>query len=250
MTVPKFIPFEEQYLTFEALEDATFSIPIAMDYSLDNGSNWISLEASTETPTIHAGEKILWKKSATAINKTFTATGAFKVYGNIMSLLYSDNFIGKVTLTAPNTFKELFKSNTYLTDASNLVLPATTVTNSAYMGMFSSCSNLVSAPKELPDSNNSSASYSTMFAYCSKLENAPVILVKTANNYAFQFCFRSCSKLKYLKCLITNRVNGDNATYLWLIDAASGGTFVKDSSMSSWPRSASGIPSTWTSIDA
>ena len=54
--------YSSQYLTFEALEDGTFSfLKDGLSYSLDNGTTWIALSAGSSTPTITAGSKILWK---------------------------------------------------------------------------------------------------------------------------------------------------------------------------------------------
>ena len=56
-----------QYLTFEALEDGTFSFTNtgtptgSVSYSLDNGTTWTTLGAGSSTPTITAGSKVLWK---------------------------------------------------------------------------------------------------------------------------------------------------------------------------------------------
>ena len=61
---------------------------------------------------------------------TLFGTAQTKAYGNIMSLLDEDNF---ATLTAlpnsQNVFSGLFYGNANLTDASGLLLPATTLAN-------------------------------------------------------------------------------------------------------------------------
>ena len=56
------VDYSKQYLTFEALEDGTFKHNSdALEYSLDGGSTWVSLAANTDTPTISAGNTILWR---------------------------------------------------------------------------------------------------------------------------------------------------------------------------------------------
>jgi len=57
--------------------------------------------------------------------------------------------------------------------------------------------------------------------------------------------FRNCSSLNYIKCLATN-ISATDCTSIWLEDVSSSGTFVKASSMSSWPTGENGIPSGWT----
>ena len=46
------IDYSEQYLTFTALEDGTFSCAKELLYSIDNGKTWTSLPANSSTPTI------------------------------------------------------------------------------------------------------------------------------------------------------------------------------------------------------
>lgn len=243
-------PFEEQYLTFEALEAGTFSIPTEMSYSLDGGSTWTTLAASTATPTIHSGEKILWRKVANVINTTFTATGAFKVYGNVMSLLYGDNFIEEVNLTNRNSaFNNLFKSNIYITDASDLILPATTLSTSCYANMFYGCTSLVTAPKILPATTLVAYCYSIMFYGCSKLEKSPILPATTLVKYCYQMMFRECSNMNHITCLATELGNTGNNLFVWVSGVKSSGTFVKSSSATNWPSGINGIPNNWTIVN-
>ena len=85
-----------------------------------------------------------------------------------MSLLYADNFVNQTTLHNRCTFRWLFGSSTALTDASNLVLPATTLTEKCYEAMFSNCSSLTSIPK-LPATTLAPSCYNSMFQNCTSL---------------------------------------------------------------------------------
>ena len=83
--------------------------------------------------------------------------GPYKVSGNIMSMLYGDNFHGQYSLDSfgGHVFFGLFRDssdgfNLNLVDAADLVLPATTLVEAAYGQMFCRCSNLIRGPKELP----------------------------------------------------------------------------------------------------
>ena len=55
------IDYSKQYLTFEAIEDGTFSFERSLvseytiEYSIDNGSTWSTLGRNSSTPTILAG---------------------------------------------------------------------------------------------------------------------------------------------------------------------------------------------------
>ena len=171
--------YSQDYLTFEALEDTVFSIEFIKDqyidiyvtsamresfsYSLDDGESWVSFEtpndtfsgAALTTPTIHSGEKVLWKgigvqnfiSGPTGAYCNFTSTGTFNVCGNIMSIIYGDDFFGQDDLTGTNySFSGLFKNNTNLVSADNLILPANTLAQGCYNYMFSGCTNLSTIP--------------------------------------------------------------------------------------------------------
>ncbi len=52
------------YLTFVAVEDGAFSFDHAgLSYSLDNGANWTPLAAGAYTPTVTAGNTVMWKNN-------------------------------------------------------------------------------------------------------------------------------------------------------------------------------------------
>ena len=102
--------YSKDYLTFEALEDTTFKFTRnALEYSVDDGSTWVELPASTNTPTVASGDKIMFKKSNSKSIGTFSSTGKFNVSGNIMSLLYGDDFDGQISLSGKDrVFAMLF----------------------------------------------------------------------------------------------------------------------------------------------
>ena len=66
-----------------------------------------------------------------------------EIYGNVMSLLNWD-YKSLSTLSAPNTFAHLFngESNLKNNPSESLLLPATTLTEGCYKGMFSGCTGL------------------------------------------------------------------------------------------------------------
>ena len=60
----------DEYLTFEALEDGTFSFnQNDLQYSVDEGDTWETLAAGQSTTTIASGSKVMWK----AENPTITS---------------------------------------------------------------------------------------------------------------------------------------------------------------------------------
>ena len=119
-----------------------------------------------------------------------------KLYGNIMSLLYADNFANQTTLYNRCTFSHLFNNSTALTDASNLILPATTLSEKCYEAMFTDCSSLTSIPK-LPATTLAPRCYSGMFQNCTSLiESIQELPATTLAEECYSYMFNRCSSLR------------------------------------------------------
>ena len=165
---------------------------------------------------------------------------------------------------------ELFFKNTYLTDASELILPwttliggdcffemfwnctslttapalpATTLVNSCYEGMFRGCTSLTTAP-ELPATTLMNDCYAHMFDGCTSLTTAPELPATTLATYCYFHMFDGCTNLNYIKMLATN-VSAQNALLSWVNGVSTTGTFVKHPD-ANLKTGASGIPSGWT----
>lgn len=190
--------YSKNYLTFEALEDGTFSLSTNnIDYSLDNGKTWTTLTADQNTPSIKAGNKILWKAIlSSGTVGTFSSTGKFNVEGNIMSLLYGDNFENQTDLTGKNSvLSSLFIYNKNIINAKNLILPATVLSSGCYSRMFQYCYNLVKGPLILPAITVSSTSYYGMFSNCKKLIVTPDLPATTVGYRSYYEMFEDCISL-------------------------------------------------------
>ena len=205
--------YSKEYLTFESLADNntitwtfTGSDPIQnVIYWSKNGTSWTSAIASTsDTPvslaTLNKGEKMYLKgENATYASSAskyshFNSDYEFNVSGNIMSLIYGDNFIGQITLSSSYNFTGIFRSSKVY-DASNLILPATTLTNYCYRYMFYDCTSLVTAPA-LPATTLSSSCYSSMFSGCTSLTAAPELPATTlTGTYCYYNMFSGCTSL-------------------------------------------------------
>lgn len=193
--------------------------------SSDNGNTWTAYTSSTggtQIATLNVGDKVLIKGENSAygnncVNK-FGSTGNFEAYGNVMSLIYGDNFVGQTTLTNENTyvFQSLFHGCSGLISAEHLILPATTLAIGCYISMFNGTSIRI-AP-ELPATTLVSNCYRWMFAHC--------------------------SNLNYIKCLATD-ISPNYDTFDWVEGVASTGTFVKAAN-ASWATGINGIPNNWT----
>ena len=360
--------YSKEYLTIKSLADNntitwtfTGSDPIQnVIYWSKNGTSWTSAIASTsDTPvslaTLNKGEKMYLKgenvtyASSASRYSHFNSDAEFNISGNIMSLIYGDNFIGQATLSSTYNFVGIFRSSKVY-DASNLILPATTLANYCYSNMFNGCTSLATAPvlpattlasscyaymfygctslatapvlpatklttscyaymfegcsslatapvlsattlanscymsmfagtkitaaPELPATTLANSCYRNMFygcasliypptlnatilqprCYqhmffgCTSLKNAPELPAKTLATYCYAYMFQNCTSLSYIKCLATN-ISASNSHDWWLYNVASTGTFVKSSSMYSWPANAHGIPSGWTVVN-
>ena len=244
---------EQQYLTFVAKADGMFKLSgNSVNFSLDNGSTWATLESNTDSPTVTAGNKIMWKgtltPSTTGIG-TFSASSQFDVEGNPMSLLFGDNFIGQTDLTGKNSaFRMLFSGNTNVVSAENMVLPATTLAMNCYVDMFYGCRSLTTAP-ELPATTLASSCYRDMFSSCTSLTTAPKLPATTLVGSCYTQMFYNCTNLNSITCLATD-ISATNCTTNWVNGVSSSGTFKKAASMSSWTTGNNGIPNGWTVVNA
>ena len=185
---------------------SSYSPTITIEKSLD-GKNWTSMGSTSTTAitaSIPANGKLYlrcntasWAGTNAFSHNSIKATGSHKVGGNIMSLLYGINFTGDET-TFPSgssrTVFSLFQKDTYLIDASELLLPATTLTNYCYQSMFSGCTSLTTAPL-LPATTLADGCYSNMFQSCTSLTTAPALPATTLANSCYQSMFSACKKL-------------------------------------------------------
>ena len=197
-------PGAEDYLTFTALENGYFRFTgNDLQYSIDDGENWSTLTSGTDSPTIRANSRILWKATGLTPSQssspygigTFSSSVRFEVSGNVMSLYYGDDFASQTDLTGKdNAFDSLFYNCSNLASAENLVLPATTLSNSCYYRMFRGCTSLTTAP-ELPATTLAQSCYDTMFQNCTSLTTAPVLPSTILADYCYAYMLNGCTSL-------------------------------------------------------
>ena len=167
------------------------------------------------------------------------------IKGNIMSLLFGDDFIDKTDLTGYlAAFYLLFMNNQNIVSAENLILPATTLANSCYYGMFSGCSNLTTAP-ELPATTLEIGCYANMFSGCSNLTIAPELPATTLANDCYAIMFKDCTNLNSITVAFTEWDNG--YTYIWVSGVATTGTFTCPADLPE-QRGDDYIPEGWTIV--
>lgn len=240
----------KSYFYIEALEDGmTAKLSISgLSYSIDNCQTWTSLGTSA-SPSLNAGEKIYFKGSMSPTSSagigTFSMTKQCNVGGNIMSLLFADDFVGQEDLTGyKNAFRYLFQYGTYLISAEKLVLPATTLANNCYYYMFRDCTSLTTAP-ELPTTTLATFCYYRMFYDCTSLTTAPELPATTLANYCYYYMFCGCANLNYIKMLATD-ISASNCLGNWVSGVSSEGTFVKNKDATWTKTGVSGVPIGWT----
>lgn len=231
--------------------DATFKLNSksshqSVQYSLDYGKTWTEL--ANQTPITIPGNGGICLIRGKLSGDNFDSYTTFYIrdynlecHGNIMNLYNYENPYN-TTLTYVYAFRRLFYNCSKLLTAPTL--PATTLSNSCYFTMFQGCTSLTTAP-ELPATTLAQNCYRGMFQQCTSLTSAPELKAKTLANYCYRSMFYLCSSLNYVKCLATN-ISATECTLSWLDGVAESGTFVKDSTMSSWTTGANGIPANWT----
>jgi len=255
--------YSQDYLTLSILSGGTIkwnSIGSGqaktIQYSLNNGQ-WTSITASTATTiTVAAGDSLRLKGTNVSYASSKSnysgfegGTATFNAEGNIMSLIYGDNFLNKTTFSGGTyNFCSLFKLSSVVS-AENLVLPCTTLTEYCYRALFSKCTTLTTAPK-LPALTLTKGCYWYMFEECG-IQSAPELLAPILVQECYGNMFTGCTHLNFIKCLAIDGFNASNCKQNWVKSVSSSGTFVKDSgvSVTTWTRGASGIPTSWVVVD-
>ena len=183
-------------LTIEALAAGTITIKnplgLKISYQKNGGKMVTSTEGDKSDITITdlaVGDKVqLFGDNKAYANMDYNTnidcSGTSKVYGNIMRAL--ENLF---------TFYALFANNTGLTDASGLILPATTLAEYCYAYLFTDCTSLETAPV-LPATTLVKGCYGAMFAGCTSLETAPELPATTLVEGCYSAMFRGCTSLE------------------------------------------------------
>lgn len=189
-----------------------------------NGGVWTDYSSPID---VAVGDKVSFRGSnSTYYNSTgsgsssrISCTAACYVYGNVMSLISSDEYSSAESLSGELAFSRLFQENVMLRSHpyKDLVLPATTLTTSCYQNMFNGCTGLT--------------------------RSAILADAKGAKN-AYQYMYNGCTSLVEVTCYAA--YNGDYFTG-WLTSVASNGTFYTNSThKTSWDNFHSMNIEDWT----
>ena len=206
---PDVRPMEGEYLTIECIGSASGVITFALgDYGWIN--SWISINGGEWTVpgwdgevTVQPGDKIRIKSTVGGPSESplFTDDGAsrYRVYGNIMSMWFGDDFAGRSEQPSSEYFgfQRYFEGVTGLVDAGRLVLPTMSLSGKtgAYEHMFAYCTNLVHGPMVLPATVLENACYRGMFRGCTSLVDAPQLPATALENGCYNSMFMECTSL-------------------------------------------------------
>ena len=165
----------------------------------NNYKTWDSFDYLNDTIQLTDGKTIYFKGnningfSDGTTHGVFQITGGYiKAHGNILSLIYGDDFGNNYSITGTNTFKNLFSECTSLIQAPEL--PATTLASNCYVGMFAGCTSLTEAP-ELPATTLAQNCYAGMFAGCTSLTEAPELPATRVYAFCYINMFKDCTSL-------------------------------------------------------
>lgn len=202
------------YLTFDVKSSGKImwkcvdsSYEKEIEYKQNDG-DWTSITSTTGGVNIYvsAGDKVMFRgDNATYGTPDYPFTGgstfngtdvSFDLYGNIMSLIDSENFSTMLEFPdgAKSSFAYLFSACTGLQDASQLVLPAMVLNDSCYAYMFYGCTSLTVAPT-LPSKILAKNCYYFMFSHCNSLREAPELKAVTLAGWCYEEMFSYCTSL-------------------------------------------------------
>jgi hypothetical protein len=238
-------------LCIKAIEDCSlcmqYTNSATFTYTLDgNFTNGIDITANQEI-ALHADDEVhIWAKNTISVircgNSTLSDTtqplfkiyntygnAEYKVSGNLISLLrpFGNNYSTSVLTTSNiNGLTNIF-CNTKLIDAAGLIMPSNTVKN-CFGSIF----------KNTP------------------ITISPVLKAETLSEGCYSYMFEDCSLLNSIYCSFKDWYGSESttdtrvsATYHWVNNVPSGGTFYKHPQLivpHSMIGSINAVPAGWT----
>ena len=189
---------------FSDLSSLTSFYQLPIEYNKNN-TGWSSITSTAEGVAISvvSGDTVQFRGdnigyfSGSSGSYFIGTTAGFTLKGNIMSLFNSTDFATMDTIPyqAPVIpLYAMFRDCTGLTDASELLLPATTLARGCYDSMFSGCTNLTAAPA-LPATTLDRECYQQMFVGCTSLTTAPALPATTLTDNCYSYMFVDCTGL-------------------------------------------------------
>lgn len=197
--------YADEYFTIVAQEAGQISYSFiekndqhTLSYKKNNGS-WITVDSSNWdlNISVQQNDKIYFKGNLDKnvyIKFCEESSTKFNVKGNILSLVYGDNFINKTSLDSTHSWPKISFENSQVINASNLILPLITLIEGCYKWMFMNCTSLTTAP-ELPATELAESCYEGMFMNCTSLTKASNLPVTELAESCYKYMFSSCENL-------------------------------------------------------
>ena len=187
------------------------TLQIYQTYDLNKSYFWVEFEntggtisglTNTYTDMYHSFDGITWLTTRKTLSMGDNTLVYFKNNSkkipNLNIKFNSNAKIGgdmsSIVDMAENCCKDIFDGNTFITDASELILPWTTLANGCYGMMFQGCTSLTTAP-ELPATTLAEWCYRGMFKNCTSLTKAPELPATTLAERCYYDMFSGCSSL-------------------------------------------------------
>lgn len=231
--------YEDEYFYFELTDNYAdnTNMPyimfeptrgVELEYRINNDTHWskmdMDLSGWCRTSKVYKkGDRIYFRGNNDIGDGNigrFMRTGiSYNVGGNIMSLIYGDNYQNKTTIERNDVFDGLF-NNTNVVSAKELSLPAKLLSKYCYAQMFKDCEKMVDAP-ELPATKLVTGCYFNMF--------------------------KGCILLKEITMLATD-ISEKDCLFDWVYNVSDTGTFIKSKGVKI-QEGYSGIPKGWTVKD-
>lgn len=232
-------------LTFKNYGDITTTISFNSPcyYNLNN-EGWNSYNSNTSI-NIPAGQKIMFSGNISTTSAKFTTSnsynrGSLKVYGNIMSLRGFNND----SLYADIFYKFLY-NNKNVTDASQLLLPASSLVGNCYHYMFGGTDCAVSSLPQTPSTATfSDRGHFDEWCRFNKAITKAKMNLQSISQYTYSYTFESCSNLSCVQVGLLEWSAQTGASQNWLSNTNSSGIFIKPSSLA-LTRGSGRIPYNW-----
>ena len=188
-------------LTLEAINDGSISIenPLGLTIEYFKNNTWNETDETQITIPVVAGEAISFRGNneayASLTRSTHFSTGNCYIYGNIMSLISSNDFTS-ISSVKERAFYGLFNYSYNITNhpQRELLLPATSLSKNCYSYMFTG-SSLTRTP-DLPATNLAEECYIDMFSNCGSLTSASELPAISLAARCYCYMFHGCKSLK------------------------------------------------------
>lgn len=199
---------DNAYILFNSSNSIIYNYKNILEYSY-NKIKWHKLSSIPKTQTGYIqlpseGDRIYFRNVSESIVKnssssqTLFASGDkstnVKIGGDLHTIMFKHT--DKIYTLNSYNFTYLFDNIPTLIDASDLILPATTLGYRSYCRMFRNCYNLKYAPKQLSVMTfTNQESCELMFENCYNLLSVPELPATTLGYGCYKSMFKNCTSL-------------------------------------------------------